>query len=97
MARKAKPKINPAFTPRMRFNWGYHDAAHDHNRGRIRLIVNRIPDGENPTRYVLAQYDPDYTQGYIEGESDALGGIYAENSEQAWRRTGYRARRLFGG
>ena len=87
MARKAKPKLNPQFPPRHRFNWGYHDAAHDHQRGRMRLIVDRIPDGTNPMRYVLRSYDRDYTRGYEEGETDARDGVYAENSELAWRRT----------
>lgn len=87
MARKAKSKLSPTFTPRIRFNWGYHDAADDWQKGCLRVIVDRIPVDANPTRYVLRSYDRDYTRGYEEGGRDARDGVYAQNSEAAWKRT----------
>ena len=83
--------LNPAFPPRVRFNWGYHDGAHDLQTGRCRTEVSKVPDGANPTRYLVVGYDPDYTKGYREGIQDARDGIYAGNSEAAWQRTQKRA------
>ena len=83
------------FENRVRFNWGYHDAAQavregwanpEHNFGFARQGVMAsltcVAD-------VLAKhFDSDYAQGWQQGLFDAQDGTYEANgksSEMAWR------------
>ncbi len=60
-------------SPRIRFNWGYHDAAMDVREGW------KIRD-------MSAHFDRNYAAGYVEGVKDAREGAYEGNSERAWIR-----------
>lgn len=80
MTRKRKQK--PFFEDRIRFNWGYHDAAHDVMRGLYRCTGLYGP--QSP-QYVSRQYDAAYYEGYVRGIRDARNGAYAQNSEPAWQ------------
>jgi hypothetical protein len=59
-------------SPRIRFNWGYHDGADEFARGCRRDV--RVGGG-----IVKA-----YVDGYAAGVADARGGTYAGDSETAW-------------
>ena len=59
------------FSDRIRFNWGYHDAANEH---KMRQVPRKLPD------------DKAYCAGYSEGLQDAKNGNYLENSDFAWKR-----------
>ena len=59
------------FSDRIRFNWGYHDAANEH---KFRQVPRKLPD------------DKAYCAGYSEGLQDAKNGNYRENSDLAWER-----------
>lgn len=83
---KAK-KTPPKFEDRVRFNWGYHDAAQAFREGwgveknfgfgpaiRILLPVD-----------VLSQHpDGVYAEGWIRGYCDARDGKDTTSSESAW-------------
>ncbi len=78
-----KPKLTDLDAPRIRFNWGYHDAAHDHRTGHVRLLVDY---GEASVKHVSFATQGAYAYGYQEGLRDARAGEYREWSEQAWNR-----------
>jgi hypothetical protein len=58
------------FSPRIRFNWGYHDGANEAKRERIRNVAGH--------------YDKVYAQGYRYGVEDQTAGVYQGNSDKAW-------------
>ena len=68
--------------PRIRFNWGYHDGAHDvRRRGQIASMAGH--------------FDKMYAAGYLVGVDDAKRGEYTGDSTRAWlarRRPGRRRR-----
>lgn len=57
-------------SPRIRFNWGYHDGAQ---------TVLRHWRRHN------SHFDKIYFQGYQAGLRDAQSGTYVEDSTQAWK------------
>jgi hypothetical protein len=59
-------------SPRVRFNWGYHDGASDYARKRPRKWLHGHP------------HDKVYGQGYDYGYEDAMEGTYSESSDAAW-------------
>jgi len=69
------------FNDRIRFNWGYHDAASDVAHGRPRCTGLF---GQQSPNYVSRQYDAAYYEGYVRGLADARHGAYEGNSEAAW-------------
>lgn len=83
MARKSKL---PTFENRVRFNWGYHDAA---------LVVEQNWQSSNygfgptlkitcPADVLSQHFDPTYAQGWTRGYRDASNGIATDTSEPAW-------------
>ena len=70
MGRESKSILE---SPRVRFNWGYHDGASDFLNRRRRKWLNGHP------------HDKTYGQGYDYGYEDALRGEYSESSEAAWK------------
>lgn len=67
--------------PRVRFNWGYHDAAADVEAGRPdRATADPSTPGWRP----LPAFDVAYAEGYLAGTKDAREGTYAGNSDAAW-------------
>jgi len=50
--------------PRVRFNWGYHDARCDRERGKLRKLVSSGPQN---LEYVSMSFDYYYYQGYSAG------------------------------
>lgn len=69
--------------PRIRFNWGYHDGAHDQQRGAPRVY---IPGKPQDLTHVSPTFDKYYFEGYQAGAQDARRGQYIENSSVAWAR-----------
>lgn len=67
---ECRGKGTTPFAPRVRFNWGYHDAARDTRKGIA--------------RDVSGHYDDAYKAGYIYGLRDATNGTYAGDSDAAW-------------
>ena len=65
----------------VRFNWGYHDAAHDVRRGKERKLVLT---GEQSLEVVSLAFDVFYYGGYEAGLQDAKHGFYNGDSEEAW-------------
>lgn len=90
MTRKTKKQASK-FENRVRFNWGYHDAAFAVKHGLDNAAKNF---GFGPAfgtmesvRDVLAKHhDPIYAQGWQQGLMDAQDGTYANDSEAAWNR-----------
>lgn len=71
MSRKTYPD-------RLHFNWGFHDATGDKERGRNREL---IPNGE---LFCLPAHDPVYCAGYRAGQKQSLVNGRPESSESAW-------------
>lgn len=72
-----------AFETRVRFNWGYHDAAHDVETQNIRALV---VDGPQTPQTVSEAFDLAYARGYALGLEDARAKAYQSTSEPAWQR-----------
>ncbi len=70
------------FGDRVRFNWGYHDGAWDTKNGRPRCDTLQGPQS---LTQVSREYDAAYYNGYIAGKDHMRDGLYAGNSENAWR------------
>ena len=61
------------FPPRVRFNWGFHDAQHDATEGR-------------PARDMTRHFDRFYVAGYTEGTAEyKQTKARNESSEPAWK------------
>ena len=78
--RKQK-RFESRFEPRIRFNWGYHDAANEHRLGCLRMLVLRGPQS---MLTVSREYDEAYFTGYAYGRRDVLTGTHKPTSEPAW-------------
>lgn len=75
MAKKSESILDE---PRVRFNWGYHDARMDRENGRLRKLVS---SGPQSLKYVSMSYDYYYYQGYKAGiDSDENATL----STDAW-------------
>jgi len=70
----------PVFSDRIRFNWGYHDARWERQRGTLRTTVTTGP--QNLTQ-VSREYDAAYYQGYRHG---AVSPEHETTSTPAWQR-----------
>ena len=68
--------MNNPFSDRVRFNWGYHDAAFELKTGIVR------PNA----KFRLPNNDKAYCDGYAEGLHDAKNGNYRDDSTLAWKR-----------
>ncbi len=80
-----KPRLTSLDAPRIRFNWGYHDAAAEYKAGCPRLVVDR---GEQTTRRVSMAAGSAYAYGYQAGLRDTRHGEYHGWSEKAWEGCG---------
>jgi len=68
--------------PRIRFNWGYHDAHLDGTlKSGAREVVER---GPQTTRTVSAEANFWYAAGYRAGLAAVSAGTYRNDSEPAW-------------
>ncbi len=67
--------------PRVRFNWGYHDAAFDAKRGNARTVV---ATGAHTLQTVSMAFSRWYCAGYVAGLRDFAAGTYAGSSSPAW-------------
>ena len=71
MSKQTKPD---QFEPRVRFNWGFHEATADLAQGR-------------KARDVSAHFDPSYAAGFVAGAAEFRStGVRNESSEPAWQR-----------
>jgi hypothetical protein len=77
LSRKSADSLN---TPRIRFNWGYHDGAFAKERGLL---------GNGHVADMSAHKDRIYAAGVSAGRADVEHGEYRENSDSAW--SAYRA------
>ncbi len=70
---------------RIRFNWGYHDAASD--------VLNGWKRHDGATKHTIcdSHFDPAYAEGYRVGCEDAEQGLSTQSSEPAWLRERHRA------
>lgn len=75
------------FENRVRFNWGYHDAA---------SVVRNARQGQNygfdqklnitkPEDVLEQHFDETYARGWLFGYYEALGGGVCEVSDFAWQ------------
>lgn len=67
------------YSPRIRFNWGFHDATAD--REAKRRNRQHVPQG---TLFCLPKADKAYCAGYVSGQSADLSNGRPESSEPAW-------------
>lgn len=83
--------MNATFPNRVRFNWGYHDAAHavfmgwdnpGHFWGFAKALGEKI---EKPDDVLTHHFDPHYASGWIAGYRDKKAGLYDGSSETAWK------------
>lgn len=73
------------FSDRVRFNWGYHDARHERDRGRARVVVEDGPQTSSTLRSV-GQVSKSFDRFYAEGYAMGLMSEEAETrSTDAWR------------
>ena len=64
-------KVQAKFEPRVRFNWGFHDAVADCERKARKDVINH--------------FDAVYAEGYERGvEAHRVIGVKAVSSESAW-------------
>lgn len=73
--------IDNQFPPRVRFNWGYHDAVADSQRGNPRSTVEK---GEQNIKTVSKQFNQHYYHGYKKGLEHFQAGSHEERSDRAW-------------
>jgi hypothetical protein len=83
------------FENRVRFNWGYHDAAQAVREGwdcpekNFGFAIGGTMGAITSIRDVLVKhFDKTYAQGWQAGYHDAQDGIYearGRNSEEAWQ------------
>ena len=73
--------MNSLDAPRIRFNWGYHDAAADVELGRPRAIAQTGPQDVKTVSYAFSPY---YAAGYAWGLADRRAGLYSNDSSAAW-------------
>lgn len=79
-----KSKQSEKFSPRIRFNWGYHDGHRDAADGRAREVVEV---GQQSIKVVSREYDAAYFHGYAAGVAAQSNGDYVANgcrSTAAW-------------
>lgn len=76
MAKKSKSMLDE---PRVRFNWGYHDARTDRKNGRLRTLVE---SGAQDLKHVSKTWDLYYYQGYSAGGDSPEKDILSNN---AWK------------
>jgi hypothetical protein len=77
------------FSDRIRFNWGYHDAAADSQHGHPRQVVD---NGPQSLRVVSSTFDRAYASGYRAGLEDVKSGAYVGNSDSAWKMVAHLAK-----
>lgn len=87
----SKKRKDPKFENRVRFNWGYHDAAHGVRMGWANPEKNfgfantGIMAGlETPESVLSRHYDKAYARGWYAGYTDMLAGTYENDSDRAW-------------
>jgi hypothetical protein len=68
---------------RLRFNWGFHDGASEHERGHKR------PEG-----WEKKHFDPVYVDGHRRGRGAAARGEPRESSQPAWEASGRKGMEL---
>jgi len=86
---KSSKYVEPKFENRVRFNWGYHDAANALKNGwgtpernfGFSVSMGVINGPEDVLKY---HFDKAYAQGWAKGYADYQSGIYAGNSQNAW-------------
>lgn len=86
-ARKTS-KSQPKFSPRVRFNWGYHDAALAVEQGWA-VPAKNFGFGpaikvETPADVLARHQSKDYARGWTAGYEAAMSGQYANDSTAAW-------------
>lgn len=74
-------KRTSKFEDRVRFNWGYHDAAGEAKRGHRRELV---ATGPHDLTHVSQEFDAAYFDGYAAGLADFDMDLYHGDSERAW-------------
>ena len=79
---KSSKYVAPTFSARVRFNWGFHDAARDTAGGHERQTV---VSGPGSMAVVSAEHDVDYYRGYLAGIAAWKSGEYRKTSEPAWQ------------
>lgn len=68
----ARKNTTPTFPVRVRFNWGFHDATADVERGTV--------------RDVSGHFDWAYRDGYIHGQAAMIDATERPaSSEDAWK------------
>lgn len=75
------------FENRVRFNWGYHDAAHGVRRGK-KWQNYGFGDAlkiDSPKDVMEKHHDKAYALGWTFGYYEALGGGICNTSEYAWK------------
>lgn len=69
------------FSPRVKFNWGYHDAVAEFQRGKPRGTVEK---GDQNMKTVSKQFNKHYYHGYLKGIEHAKADSADETSDRAW-------------
>lgn len=94
--KRSSKKFQTTFEPRIRFNWGYHDAAHvvEHELDNAMDNFGFGPALRITSSYdvVTRHFDHAYAIGWQAGYQDAKDGYYVangRNSENAWKRDGH--------
>ena len=67
------------FSDRVRFNWGYHDAASDVENHR-----STAANGKPIAEWLTDHPDTAYHDGYCYGRRDAEASFYENCSDAAW-------------
>ena len=71
---------NAGFPDRVRFNWGFHDAAFDASRSNARITNSAMQD----IKHVSPSFDKSYHDGYEMGLIYVREGKDTNSSESAW-------------
>lgn len=84
-------RTETTFPNQVRFNWGYHDAAHSlrqgwmtpgHFWGFAKELGQRM---SRPEDILSVHFDAFYAKGWLMGLRDAEAGRYTGNSAEAWK------------
>ena len=78
------------FNKEVRFNWGYHDAASDHENGR-RPMANGVVFEGTLEEWAAHRGGGAYIEGYLAGYKASTEGVYNMDSKSAFAESGLSA------
>lgn len=87
IAPKRSEESRERFDTEVRFNWGYHDGASDHENGR-RPMINSVVFEGTLEEWAARRGGGAYIEGYLAGHKASTEGVYNRDSKSAFAESG---------